>query len=94
MTSDPEEDALTHAAAAIDPPATNRPKLTLVPSTSQPEFLERARTILTTAEYEVIRLRIAGMREKQIALALGITQRAVHTRIARARRKLKRKDRA
>ena len=57
---------------------------------TQTRFLKHARTVLTNAEYQVIQLRVAGMRTTHIALALGITQKAVHTRIARARRKLKR----
>ena len=56
----------------------------------QAEFLAWARTVLTDAEFAVIRLRVTGMRTTMIAQSLGVSQRTVHTRIARARRKLKR----
>lgn len=78
MTADP--------ARKLEPRA--NPPLRVIDT--QAEFLQHARNVLTNAEYEVIRLRAAGMRTTHIALALSITQKAVHTRIARARRKLKR----
>lgn len=48
---------------------------------------DRLQVVLTAKEYEAFRLEAAGVSQRSIALALGITRGSVRDRLASAHRK-------
>jgi DNA-binding NarL/FixJ family response regulator len=57
-------------------------------TTNDTRPLELAQTHCTPAEQDVLRLEAAGLSERNIALALDISRRAVRDRLWNARRKI------